>query len=346
VLQLGPDSGRADVGATVSTWSAGDLESQIVAAGGCAAQLHSPPEWSSHPQGRAVAGEPLIDVESRAAEPMRVWAPDPRRPLAGIRVLDLTRVLAGPVATRFMAGLGAEVLRIDPPWRDETGIEVETSLGKHCARLELREPAGRDQLLALLAEADVLVHGYRPGALEGLGLGQAERQATNPGLVEASLCAYGWTGPWRERRGFDSLVQMSSGIAAPAGPDSVSPEPDSQPTPLPVQALDHAAGYVLATAAIRGLHRRRVDGRASTSRTSLARVAALLAAAGPVPPSETTTVSWADATDEPTAWGPGRRLPGPVRIGPAHLYWTRPAAPLGSAPLAWPSPRPDETVRR
>jgi crotonobetainyl-CoA:carnitine CoA-transferase CaiB-like acyl-CoA transferase len=274
--------------------------------------------------------EPLIEM---VAEPLkRDWMPDPQRPLAGVRVLDLTRVLAGPVATRLLAGLGAQVLRIDPPWRDEPGVEIETALGKSCARLDLRDPAARAHLLDLLAGADVLVHGYRPGALEGLGLGADQRHRANPGLVEASLCAYGWTGPWHERRGFDSLVQMSSGIAAPANGGA---DPNAQPTPLPVQALDHAAGYLLAMCVGRGLRLRRIEGRGSSWRTSLARVAALLSAAGSPPPAELGQVSWSGASEEATAWGPVLRLPGPVRIGPAHLHWDIAAAPLGSAEAEW-----------
>ncbi len=135
------------------------------------------------------------------------------RPLRGVRVLDLTRVLAGPVATRFLAGFGAEVLRIDPPDWDEPGLVPDVTLGKRCARLDLRLPSDRAQLEALLAAADVLVHGYRPDALARLGLDAQRRQALRPGLVDVSLDAYGWSGPWAGRRGFDSLVQMSSGIA-------------------------------------------------------------------------------------------------------------------------------------
>ena len=170
------------------------------------------------------------------------------------QVLDLTRVLAGPVATRFLAGFGAEVLRIDPPWWDEPGFVPEVTLGKRCTRLDLRASDGRDAFLALLAKADVLVHGYRPDALTRLGLGPEARRQTRPGLIDVSLDAYGWTGPWRSRRGFDSLVQMSAGIAEEgmrrAGAD--------RPTPLPVQALDHATGYIMAAAVVRGITRRLV----------------------------------------------------------------------------------------
>lgn len=141
------------------------------------------------------------------------WQPTASRPLAGIKVLDLTRVLAGPVATRFLAGLGARVLRIDPPDWDEPGVVPEVTLGKNCARLDLRQTADRARFEALLSDCDMIVHGYRPGALDRLGYGFDLRRALRPGLIDISLCAYGWSGPWAARRGFDSLVQMSCGIA-------------------------------------------------------------------------------------------------------------------------------------
>jgi crotonobetainyl-CoA:carnitine CoA-transferase CaiB-like acyl-CoA transferase len=197
--------------------------------------------------------------------------------LQGIRVLDLTRILAGPVATRFLAGFGADVLPIDPPGWDEPGVVPEVTLGKRCATLDLHDESHREQFWQLLAEADVLVHAYRPDALGRLGLDAAHRQQIRPGLIDLSLDAYGWSGPWRMRRGFDSLVQMSSGIAD-AGMRRLGRD---RPTPLPVQALDMATGYVLAAAAVRGLARRLSTGKGCEMRTSLARTAALLVSAPP-----------------------------------------------------------------
>jgi crotonobetainyl-CoA:carnitine CoA-transferase CaiB-like acyl-CoA transferase len=134
------------------------------------------------------------------------------------------------VATRFLAGLGAEVLRVDPPGWEEPSLEPEVTLGKRCARLDLRGSEGRARLRALLKAADIIVHGYRPDALESLGFGVAERRMLRPGLVDVSLSAYGWSGPWALRRGFDSLVQMSSGIAHEGARTVGSP----RPRPLPV----------------------------------------------------------------------------------------------------------------
>ncbi len=320
---------KARVADRVAAWSGHALEAAVVAAGGCAAELRSPDAWLNHHQGMAVAhdhlaGRVFTDISHRAD----ITGPADR-PLAGLKVLDLTRVLAGPAATRFLAGFGAQVLRIDPPDREEPGVEIEMTVGKNCARLDLHRH--REALLALLAGADVLVHGYRPGAMDRLGLGEHELHTARPGLVEVMLDAYGWSGPWRDRRGFDSLVQMSSGIAYPA-----DGHPDSRPTPLPVQALDQATGYIAAAAALRGLSERRRTGLGSVTRVSLARTAMLLEDfradrdEGPIQ-----ALDRSGAVAEQTHWGPGLRLPGPVAVGPAEMSFDKPAAPFGSAPAAW-----------
>jgi len=331
---LGCANSQAAVAQAMAAWPAEALETAIVAAGGCAAKLRTQAEWQAHPQGQAVRTEPLIAQEWTAVATARDWRPDPQRPLQGIRVLDLTRILAGPIATRLLAGLGAEVLRIDPSDWDEPAQAPEVTLGKRCARLDLRRPADRLVFEALLAEADVLVHGYRADALERLGYGRAERRALNPALIDVSLCAYGWTGPWALRRGYDSLVQLSCGIAA-AGRDWQQAE---QPVPLPVQALDHATGYLMAAAVIRGLTGRLREGRILGARLSLARTACLLtehpAVAGEPLYSGVQDADY-DAAPEPTAWGPALRLRPPLQIGALRLHWERPATLLGSARATW-----------
>jgi crotonobetainyl-CoA:carnitine CoA-transferase CaiB-like acyl-CoA transferase len=262
------------------------------------------------------------------------WRATPNRPLAGIRVLDLTRVLAGPVATRFLAGFGADVLRIDPPGWDEPGVIPSVTLGKRCARLDLRSADDRRTFEGLLASADVLVHGYRPDALRRLGLDPEARRRLRPGLVDVSLDAYGWTGPWRERRGFDSLVQMSSGIAA----EGMRRFGSARPRPLPVQAIDHATGYLMAAAVVRGLTRRLTAEVGSATRTSLARTAALLTAASMpdrdevfAPPNDQDF----NETIETTAWGPARRLKPAVAVDGAGMRWDYPANNLGSSEAVW-----------
>lgn len=332
VLATQPD--KDAVAAAVARWQKDALEAAVVERGGCAAAMRDLASWSAHPHGKAVAGEPLAWVEHGEQGPVPAWMPARDRPLAGIRVLDLTRVLAGPVATRFLAGFGAEVLRIDPPGWDEPGVIPSVTLGKRCARLDLRQPDDRGVFERLLASADVLVHGYRPDALSRLGLDAATRRRICPGLVDVSLDAYGWTGPWQGRRGFDSLVQMSSGIAA----EGMRRYATDRPKPLPVQALDHATGYIMAAAVVRGLTRRMATGAGSTTRTSLARTAALLTAAPIAERSAAFAQEDADdfnAAIESTAWGPGRRMKPPVMVAGAAMRWDLPAAALGSSSPAW-----------
>jgi crotonobetainyl-CoA:carnitine CoA-transferase CaiB-like acyl-CoA transferase len=255
-------------------------------------------------------------------------------------VLDLTRILAGPVATRFLAAFGAEVLRIDPHGWEEPVTVPEVVLGKRCARLDLKTPEGRQTLEALLATADVFVHGYRPDALARIGLDAARRRALRPGLIDVSLDAYGWTGPWSGRRGFDSLIQMSTGIA-----DAGMREAErDRPTPLPVQAIDHATGYVMAAAAIRGLIDQLQTGRGCEVRTSLARTAQLLIARGRQP-ADAKPLAAEQPSDlsegiEQTGWGPARRIRPPAAIEGVPMSWNLPALQLGSSPAAWSTPIP------
>ncbi|TNF22776.1 MAG: acyl-CoA transferase [Rhodobacteraceae bacterium] len=330
---LGCAGDRDAVAEAVRGWSAEALETAIVAARGCAAALRSAEDWQAHPQGRAVAAEPLVRWhEAPDCAPAPPPGP-PERVLTGLRVLDLTRVLAGPVASRFLAGYGADVLRIDPPHWTEPAAEAEVNLGKHCAGLDLRDAQDRARFEHLLDSADVLLHGYRPGALEGLGYGAGARRTRNPGLIDVSLSAYGRSGPWATRRGFDSLVQMSCGIAAEgariAGQDS--------PLPLPVQALDHGTGYLLAATVLRGLARR-AQGRTTSAELSLARSArCLMSAPGTLTPEVPVTARDTDLAPgiEATGWGPARRILPPLSVAGRAPSWTIASGPVRRHPARW-----------
>ncbi|HLU63205.1 MAG TPA: CoA transferase [Protaetiibacter sp.] len=330
---LGIEGERAAVARAVAIWHAEQLEEELVAEGGCAAVMRTAEEWARHPQGAAVAAEPLVARERTDPEgEVSGWRPTRERPLAGLRVLDLTRVLAGPVATRLLAGLGADVLRIDPPSWEEPALAVEMTLGKRTARLDARDPAGLAQLRRLLAACDVLVHGYRADALERLGLGAEVRRELRPGLVDVSLDAYGFTGPWAGRRGFDSLVQMSSGIAD-AGMRAVAAE---RPTPLPVQALDQATGYLMAAAVLTGLRERLEHGTGSCARLSLARTAVLLEDARGRPRATPVSVDEpGDGTELPSEWGPVRVLPPPLELPEVRIGWERAPRSFGSDDPRW-----------
>lgn len=325
---------RADVARTVADWRADDLEAAIVQEGGCAATMRSLSDWSIHEQGAAVAHDPLVIWRDHGSIASRRTAVNAERPLAGLKVLDLTRVLAGPVAGRFLAAYGANVLRIDPPDWDEPGVVPEVTLGKKCAGLNLKLPDDCARFQSLAAEADVLLHGYRPGALERLGLDAQSLRRSNPGLIDVCLNAYGWSGPWSQRRGFDSLVQMSSGIADYGMKQSGA----DRPVPLPVQALDHATGYLIAASVLRALADRRDTGAVRSARLSLARVAHLLAE------TAKTEIENGFAPEcaadlapeiEATGWGPARRVAFPLRVGRILPAWASGAGPLRSSPAKW-----------
>lgn len=321
----------------VAKWHGRDLENAVVDASGAAAIMMSREQWQNHEQGRAVNREPVVAWQEHAsgiAGPDVLQQATPSRPLNGVRVLDLTRVLAGPVSTRFLASLGAEVLRIDPPEWDEDGNALEMTLGKRCAGLDLRKPADKRVLEALLSKAHVVVHGYRRDALPRLGLDEKRRLAINPWLVDVALNAYGWTGPWTDRRGFDSLVQMSSGIAD----FGMRCADANHPVPLPFQALDHVTGYLMAAAVIHAINQQRTSGRVLSARLSLARQAKLLqdlSTSGTGGTLENVEERHFSPGVEQTPWGTLRRLQLPYRINGVNLQFDHPVDKLRSAQPRW-----------
>ncbi|UKF30136.1 CoA transferase [Clavibacter phaseoli] len=336
VTGCAPDADAAALTRAIAGWDAIALEDAVVAAGGVAAALRSAGEWAATDAGRAVAAEPLVAREDGGRDTGTAgWRPTAEAPLAGIRVLDLTRVIAGPACTQALAALGADVLRVDPPGWDEPAVLPLVMAGKRTARLDARTPDGRARLAELLAGADVLVHGYRPGALDALGFPREERERIRPGLVDVAVDAYGWTGPWAGRRGFDSILQSASGIAhagmVAAGGD--------RPVPLPVQALDWSTGYLAAACAVAGLARRAGTGRGSAWRLSLARTAHALLAL-PRSPSPDAASAIEDADGEPprrvtTPLGDARMTASPLRVGPASLSPAWIATALGGDAPTW-----------
>jgi crotonobetainyl-CoA:carnitine CoA-transferase CaiB-like acyl-CoA transferase len=326
------DAGRA--AAAVATWRAEDLESAVLQHGGAAARMRSRAAWIDHPQGRAAQLEELVHMTNRSTEWVMRSDIAPQRPLAGVRVLDLTRGVAGPVATRCLAAYGADVLRIDPPGWEEPAVIPDVVLGKRRARLDLRSEEGRIRLRQLVSEADVVVHGYRPGALDWLALDREEQDYIPAGLIDVTLNAYGWSGPWIGRRGFDSLVQMSSGMAE----EAMIAASSNKPVHLPMQALDQGTGYLMAASAIRALAERYRSGMGHRVRCSLARTAELLMAARrwseePELPSRSSMFITSPTVS--TGWGPAKRLPVPIAVGGAPMTWDIPAGPLGSHVPIW-----------
>jgi CoA-transferase family III len=329
---------RDAVQSAVKGRKAADLEAAVVEAGGCAAVMRTREGWLASPAGDAAADALPLTVAERAcpAGARRATAAS-GLPYAGVRVLDLTRVMAGPVCTKFLAAFGAEVLRIDPPgFQEVPALVPELTAGKRTATLDLTAAAGRSTFEHLVAGADVLVTGLRADALKRLGYDDATLAVLNPALVHTSHNAYGWEGPWRDRRGFDSLVQMSCGIAATGAAGSGQ----ETPGPLPVQALDHATGYLLAAAVGRALTRRLTHSVASRVRGSLIGTANLLwsfgVSGGELPPAPKPEDF--ELVDTDTEWGPARRVPPAATIEGITAGWRIPAGPLGRDPAAWASP--------
>lgn len=330
------DLGRADMIKQVEKWSGGELEEAITSAGGAAAKFMSKEAWAAHPQGMAVAKEPLIAWQLFEGAKLQ-HVIDPLRPLKGLKVLDLTRILAGPVATRFLAGFGADVLRIDPLLWDEGDHVIDMTPGKKCATLDLSNADDLEIMRKLISEADVMVHGLRADALEKLGLSDEERRKLNPSLIDVSLNAYGWTNTkivsWRNKRGFDSLVQMSTGIVH----HGMQSSDLNKPRPMTVQALDHATGYLMAAAVLAGLNQLKTRGQAASAKLSLAATAKLLKSTqrdkyGKL--SHTKVQSDFGPDIEQTSWGDIQRLKPPVMISGLNMYWSSPAIRLHqSAPV-------------
>src|SRR4051812_38188124 len=311
--------GSGNPAPAITRWRAEDLESAVVDAGGAAAAVRTAEQWAAHPQGAAVAGLPLLGLTRVADGPPRDV------PLPGLRVLDLTRVIAGPVATRTLAAHGADVLRLDHPGLpdDPAGL-LDTGPGKRSAAVDLATPGGRATLEELLAGADVVVQGYRPGALDAFGLDPAALAERHPHLAVVRLRAWGEEGPWRSRRGFDSLVQAATGIA-----DELAGE--AGPGVLPAQALDHGTGHLAAAAALRAVARRREEGGVWSAELSLAQVAHWLLAAGRRPETAVPEAEVAPYLIELPAPG------GPVTLvrPPGSPVWRSAPSLTGADEPAW-----------
>lgn len=264
-LGLGDDASVERVAALLAERSAAEAEETVYAAGGLAVALRTTEEWAAHPQAVAIAGRSLLDRERLDKAAPRSLPPltgDPLLPASGLRVLDLTRVTGGPVATRTLALFGADVLRVDAPQLPEDPeAHADTGFGKRSTRLDLTGAADRRAFEDLLAGADVVVTGYRPGALDRFGLTPEALASRRPGLVVAQLSAWGAYGPWGERRGFDSVVQVATGIAVVEG--SVErPGGAARAGPGPRHGLSPGGGRAARRhrAAGRGRHARAAGG--------------------------------------------------------------------------------------
>lgn len=314
-----------------------EAEAVIQSAGGIAAAVRTRAEWEASEMGAAAAAGPWLLLDPvDGGVPLPAVAPasgDPRRPLAGLRVLDLTRVIAGPVATRLLAALGADVLRIEPPAIPElTDQFVDTAFGKRSAVADLARPGARAEVDRLVAGADVVVTGYRSGALDRFGLDAATLLSARPELAVVTLNSWGSAGPWNRLRGFDSIVQAAAGIAHLYR--TADGDGGWRPGALPVQALDHATGYGVAAAAVTLLARRRAEGRGGTARLSLARTAEELFSLPHTaqPPQELPAPEYRTM---PSSFGDLRYVRPPLLVDGEPLDYPGPPPPYGSSAPAW-----------
>jgi crotonobetainyl-CoA:carnitine CoA-transferase CaiB-like acyl-CoA transferase len=321
-----------EISAAVAGWDGESLEDALAEDRMCGAMARTAEEWCAHPQGRSLAGLPRVEIVKLGdSEPEPL--PPGERPLSGLRVLDLTRILAGPTHARTLAQYGADVLHVASPRMPSAQIwMMDTNQGKLSAFLDLDDPIDVDRLRALVAGADVFAQGYRAGSLERRGFGPEELAALRPGLIYVSINCYGHLGPWRERPGWEQLAQTVTGLAAAQG------TPD-RPMRMPAAACDYTTGYLAALGTLVALGRRAREGGSYLVRASLTQTGMWFArlgptcdpsqASGPGNPSELTI-------DADTAWGRLTHLAPAVQLSETPTYWARPPVPLGTHPPAWP----------
>ncbi|QOZ76030.1 CoA transferase [Bradyrhizobium sp. CCBAU 53351] len=340
VLACEPE--RDKVQAALMHWKGEDFETAAYAAGGVVALMRSYDEWSALPQACALAQLPLISIEKIGEAAPKPWpqgSSSDDRPLSGLRVLDLSRVIAGPVAGRTLAAHGADVLLVSGPELPAIDwLTIDTGRGKLTTFIELKSEAGRAQLRELLADADIFSQGYRPHALAAIGFAPEDAAKINPGIVYVTLSAYGHAGPWAERRGFDSLVQTTTGFnhaeGRAAGLDG--------PKELPAQMLDHATGYLMAFGAMMAKARQASEGGSWHVRVSLAQTGRWLWNLGRLdgglntPDLTGEAVHAAFIESMPSGFGILKAVRHSALLSTTPAQWSRPAMPLGSHPARWP----------
>ena len=334
LLDCAPDPDA--VSAALRHWNAVDFETASAAAGCAVTALRSFAEWDAHLQGQATRTQKLISI-TRIGDAPPEPLPESARPLGGISVLELVRVIAGPLAGRTLAAHGADVLNITGPGLP-SDVVADLARGKLSAQLDLKSSQGRATLADLIRGADVFVQGYRPGAIASQGFSPVETTALRPGIVHAALSAYGPAGPWSARRGFDSLVQTASGFNVAEAEAAGAATPQA----LPAQALDHATGYLPATGIMAALHRRATEGGTWHVEVSLVRTGHWLRnlgrlADGLAAPDQT-AADIADLLDTaPSGFGDMQAIRHSAILSETPTRWDRPSVPLGTHRAVWPA---------
>jgi crotonobetainyl-CoA:carnitine CoA-transferase CaiB-like acyl-CoA transferase len=339
---LGVEEDREAMARAVAKWDALELEEAIIAANGAGGMVRTMAEWAQHPQGVAVASLPLLEIVKIGDSPSEKL-PDGDRPLSGIRVLDLTRVLAGPTCARTLAEHGADVLKVTGAHLPSIGHqEYDTGHGKLSTHLDLREPYDLEIMRGLVREADVFSQGYRPGTLAKRGLSPEALAEIRPGIVYVSLSAFSHVGPWASRRGFDTVVQTVSGITNRQGELFIGDSPG--PQFYPVSAIDYLTGYLMAFGALVALARRTTEGGSWLVRVSLAQIGRWLVERGQTPETKLHDIPEQFTPEELKRWSMTSDTPmgklghlGPVvRLSETPPHWSRTSVPLGYNEPVWP----------
>jgi len=339
---LGVKEDREAVRKAVSGWDALELEEAIIAANGAGGMVRTMEEWAQHPQAAAIASLPLMEIV-KIGDSSPEDLPVGQRPLSGVRVLDLTRVLAGPTCARTLAEHGADVLKITGAHLPNIGYqEYDTGHGKLSAHLDLRREDDLETLRGLVRETDIFSQGYRPGTLGSRGLSPEELAELRPGLIYISLSAFSHVGPWASRRGFDTVVQTVSGITSRQG--DLFPGAEPGPQFYPVSAIDYLTGYLMAFGALVALARRTREGGSWLVRISLAQTGRWLVEHGQVPKGRLNDVpkdftlgeleDWSLESDTPM--GRLGHLGPVVQLSETPPGWARPSVPLGHNKPVWP----------
>ncbi len=339
---LGVAEDRDAVIKAVAKWNAQDLEDAIIEAKGAGGMVRTMEEWAKHPQAAAIANLPLMEIVKLADSPPEAL-PEGSRPLSGVRVLDLTRVLAGPTCARTLAEHGADVMKITGAHLPNIGYqEYDTGHGKLNAQLDLRETKDMETLRGLVSQTDVFSQGYRPGTLGGRGLSPEELAELRPGIVYISLCAFSHMGPWASRRGFDTVVQTVSGITNRQG--DLFPGATPGPQFYPVSAIDYLTGYLMAFGGMVALNRRVHEGGSWLVRISLAQVGRWLVSQGEIPEADLKNIPAEFTPEEIASWSTVSDTPmgklghlGPVlSLSETPPRWARTSVPLGHHDPVWP----------
>ncbi len=325
------DSSAESVGAAVKTWVGAELEDAIAEAGLCAVLARTRSEWAAHPQGQALAELGAVTIRRIGDAPPRDRKASDR-PLGGVRVADLTRVLAGPTCGRSLAAHGADVLRIGS--ESLPSIEpfvIETGHGKRSASLDLAAADGVERLKELVAGADVFVESYRHGSLAKRGLGPDDLAALNPGLIHVSINCYGHVGPWAGRAGWEQLAQTTSGIAMTEAAEGV-------PTLIQAAVTDYTTGYLAAMGTMMALSRQMEEGGSWVVEASLCQTSQWIQSGGSdLDPAAAT--GFGDVTNQlgtiESAWGELKFLPPVEQLSLTPARWEQPPVPLGTHNLEW-----------